>query len=161
MEANRGIKRFESCVEFVLASEGGYVNDKYDAGGETKYGISKKSYPDVNIKDLTLDEAKEIYMRDYWDACGCDVLPEPLDVVVFDTAVNMGQGRAKQFLAQIDPEHSPLMPPGLATEYLKLRDEKYNSIVARNFSQGRFLKGWRNRMNHLREFCGLEQINYK
>lgn len=159
-EANKAIKRFDACIEFVLAAEGGYVNDKYDSGGETKYGISKKSYPKVDIKNLTLDGAKAIYKKDYWLACRCDELPEPLDIVVFDTAVNMGQGRANGFLQIIDPGNSPLMPPGLATKYLELRDAKYASIVANNPSQSKFLKGWHNRMNHLREFCGLEKKDY-
>lgn len=158
--ANKAIKRFDSCIDFVLAAEGGYVNDKYDAGGETKFGISKKSYPDVDIRNLTLEDAKAIYKKDYWDKCGCGEMPEPLDIVVFDTAVNMGVGRAKQFYAQIEPENSPFMPPDLATRFLELRDEKYLAIVANNPSQKRFLKGWRNRMNHLREFSGLVKVDY-
>lgn len=161
-EAEEAIKRFDSCIGFVLAAEGGYVNDKYDSGGETKYGISKKSYSDVDIRNLTLDEAKAIYKKDYWDACGCDSLKEPLDIVVFDTAVNMGVGRAKEFLTKIreNPANGPIVEPGLAMKYLELRDNKYNAIVAKNPSQKRFLKGWYNRMNLLREFCGLEKVNY-
>lgn len=158
-EAKKAIKRFDSCVEFILKAEGGYVNDKYDAGGETKYGISKRSYPDVNIKNLTLDDAKAIYKRDYWDACGCGDLKEPLDVIVFDTAVNMGVGRAKEFyqkvqMALYESESNAVIA------YLELRDKKYNSIVASYPLQKRFLKGWHNRMNHLREFSGLVEKSY-
>lgn len=66
--ANKAISRFDKCVEFVLASEGGYVNDKYDAGGETKFGISKRAYPDLDIINLTIEQAKDIYYKDYWCA---------------------------------------------------------------------------------------------
>ena len=53
-------------IENVIKHEGGYVNDPSDPGGETKYGISKKAYPKVDIKNLTLDDAIEIYKDDYW-----------------------------------------------------------------------------------------------
>lgn len=161
-EANKAVKRFDACIEFVLAAEGGYVNDKYDTGGETKYGISKRSYPKVDIKNLTLEAAREIYKRDYWDACHCSELLEPLDVVVFDTAVNMGVGRAKEFLNEPyeggEGKFGDITP--IVIEYLKLRDAKYDSIVANKPSQKKYIKGWRNRMNHLREFCGIKTVDY-
>lgn len=50
----------------MINREGVYVNDPYDPGGETKYGICKRSYPNLNIKELTLEEAKKIYHRDFW-----------------------------------------------------------------------------------------------
>ena len=58
---------FEKAVEFVLRMEGGYVNDPKDPGGETNFGIAKKSYPGVDIKNLTEEQAEEIYKRDYWE----------------------------------------------------------------------------------------------
>ena len=58
--------RFLKAFEKVLRHEGGYVNDPLDLGGETKYGISKRSYPHLDIKNLTLDQAKQIYFRDFW-----------------------------------------------------------------------------------------------
>ena len=59
--------RFEDCIDKVLEHEGGYVNDPNDLGGETNFGVSKKAYPDLDIKNLTRDEAKEIYRKDYWE----------------------------------------------------------------------------------------------
>jgi len=56
---------FERCIAFVLRHEGGYVNDPRDPGGETKYGISKRAYPGLDIKNLTEEQAKEIYRQDY------------------------------------------------------------------------------------------------
>lgn len=57
---------FEPAIEIVLDNEGGYVNDPKDPGGETKFGISKAAYPNVDIANLTVDQAKEIYRKDYW-----------------------------------------------------------------------------------------------
>lgn len=77
---------FDQAVAFVLAEkiEGGYVNDPRDPGGETKFGISKRSYPREDIKALTRDRAITIYKRDYWDKPGCDKLPPKLAVALFD-----------------------------------------------------------------------------
>ena len=85
---------FDTAFERVIGHEGGYVNDPRDAGGETKYGISKKAYPSVDIKNLTLEQAKAIYLRDYWNKCHIDQLPSQVRYEMFDTAVNMGIGAA-------------------------------------------------------------------
>lgn len=71
-----------------VSHEGGYVNNPADPGGETKYGISKRSYPGEDIKNLTLDRAKQIYARDFWGPAGCDALPDLLKFEMFDLAVN-------------------------------------------------------------------------
>ena len=89
---------FEKAVAFVLQSEGGYVNHPSDPGGETNFGISKRSYPDEDIKGMTVDRAKEIYKRDYWDALSCDMLPDGIATVLFDTAVNCGHKPAARML---------------------------------------------------------------
>ena len=85
---------FDKAFERVIGHEGGYVNDPRDPGGETKYGISKRAYPFADIKNLTLDQAKEIYRRDYWDKCHIDELPGSVRFDMFDTAVNSGVGTA-------------------------------------------------------------------
>jgi lysozyme family protein len=90
--------RFDDVFERVVGREGGYVNDPRDPGGETKFGISKRQYPDTDIKGLTLEKAKEIYLRDYWDKVRADDLPEPVDEFLFDFAVNSGVERAAQSL---------------------------------------------------------------
>lgn len=89
---------FDTAFEHIIGLEGGYVNDPKDPGGETKYGISKRAYPNVDIKALTLDGAKDLYRRDYWDAVKADQLPWPLSSYVFDAAVNQGVGVAIQTL---------------------------------------------------------------
>ena len=89
---------FDRAVEMVLRHEGGYSNDPKDPGGETRYGISKRAYPDVDILRLTEDEAKAIYKRDYWDKLRTDEIPEELAICLFDAAVNMGRDRAIRLL---------------------------------------------------------------
>ena len=90
---------FDTAIAHVLAWEGGYNDDPDDPGGETNYGISKRSYPDVDIKLLTLDDAKTIYKRDYWVPAGCEQITDtPLAQFHFDTAVNLGVRRANRML---------------------------------------------------------------
>ncbi len=85
---------FDEAFTALLGHEGGYVNHPDDPGGETNWGISKRSYPAVDIKNLTRDQAKAIYLRDFWEPAGCDKLPDSIRFDVFDTAVNSGLGRA-------------------------------------------------------------------
>lgn len=85
---------FVAAVTLVLKHEGGYVNDPNDPGGETNYGISKRSYPNEDIRALTPTRAMALYHRDYWQAIRGDDLPPALALVVFDMAVNAGVGAA-------------------------------------------------------------------
>jgi lysozyme family protein len=85
---------FDLAFEHVINIEGGYVNDPHDPGGETRYGISKRAYPNVDIKQLTLAEAKEIYRRDYWSRIRGDELPAGIALCLFDYAVNSGLSQA-------------------------------------------------------------------
>lgn len=134
---------FDRCIPFVLKWEGGYVNHPDDPGGETKYGISKRAYPDLDIKSLTLDDAKSIYRRDYWDASNCDSFDLPLAVVVFDSAVNCGVGRAKTWLSRTSNW----------SDYIELRLAFYKKL-----NKPMFLKGWQNRVAALTQFAAsLEQ----
>jgi lysozyme family protein len=83
---------FTAAVTATLAQEGGYANDPADPGGETNFGISKKRYPSIDIKNLTQDEAIAIYFRDYWSPSRCDAFPFPIAMALFDIAVNGGAG---------------------------------------------------------------------
>lgn len=91
---------WDVAIDFVLTQEGGYTVDPNDPGGETNFGISKKAYPNLDIKNLTVDQAKDIYKRDYWAPCRCDNLPFPFAVAVFDMAVNQGTGTAIKTLQE-------------------------------------------------------------
>lgn len=82
--------QFLEIVYDTLDHEGGYVWDEDDPGGETNFGISKRAYPKLDIKNLTKHEAVKIYHKDYWLKYRCGDLPSNIRHIVFDGAVNMG-----------------------------------------------------------------------
>ena len=89
---------FNEIIEQVLEHEGGYVNDPDDAGGETNFGIAKRWYPNVDIKNLTKEQAKKIYHQDYWRPGKCDEVPKQLRHIYFDMCVNFGRKGAVKVL---------------------------------------------------------------
>ena len=101
---------FPDSFARLIGHEGGFQDLKNDRGnwtgghpgsGEnkgTKFGISAKSYPTLDIKNLTLDQARQIYARDYWHPAGCDMVPDQIKFPLFDLAVNSGPGRAVRLL---------------------------------------------------------------
>lgn len=94
---------FERAFKLIIGEEGGYVNDPLDPGGETKFGISKRAYPNVDIRNLTLEMAKAIYKRDYWDALNLDTHEWRKAICLFDCAVNMGRAVAVELYQQPEP----------------------------------------------------------
>lgn len=92
-------ENFEKAFELTVGFEGGYVNDPDDLGRETKYGISKQAHPQCNIPALTLEQAREIYLNEYWKEAGCDTLMYPLDILTFDRAVLHGVRDAREWAA--------------------------------------------------------------
>jgi lysozyme family protein len=92
---------FSSAIDLALRHEGNYTNDSSDPGGETRYGLSKKSYPDLDIKNLTVEEAKAIYHKDYWLPLKCDEINEQWFAnKLFDMAVLIGVSTAVRLLQQ-------------------------------------------------------------
>lgn len=91
---------FEKAFSMVMKFEGGYSNDPNDPGGETKFGISKRAYPHLDIASLTEDQAKDIYHLDYWQGISGDFLPYPINIIIFDAAVNQGKKRAVRMLQE-------------------------------------------------------------
>lgn len=89
---------FLLMIAHVFKSEGGYVNDPHDVGGETNYGISKKAYPNRDIKNLTREEAVDIYYADYWTANHCHELPPAVAMLHFDGCINQGAKRSNRAL---------------------------------------------------------------
>ena len=89
---------FEEIIDKVIEHEGGYVNDPDDPGGETNYGIAKKSNPDVDIKNLTIDGAKKIYLEKYWVPNKVDKVPSQLKYIYYDMCVNMGRSNSVKVL---------------------------------------------------------------
>ena len=94
------LTKFDDIIEIVLKHEGGYVNDPKDPGGETNFGIAKRSHPDEDIKNLTKEDAKRIYYQDYWMKNRVPQLPDELKHIYFDMCVNQGRGRAVKILQQ-------------------------------------------------------------
>ncbi len=88
-------QKFEKAFQYLIQNEGGYVFNKNDPGGETKFGISKRSYPALNIKELTLEDAKKIYYRDFWlKGRFEEILDDFVATQVFDFSVNLGMRAA-------------------------------------------------------------------
>jgi len=141
-------KDFDKALKFVLKWEGFVSDSKDDRGGLTIWGISYRSHKDAVLemkrlidsgkKDNAFKIAKEIYYQNYWLKTGCDDLPYPFNIVVFDTAVNMGRSRAIKF---IDPYND-------WRDYLLKRLYTYSK-----FKQAKlYFRGWANRVLDLYKF---------
>lgn len=89
---------FETSVALVLGEEGGYVNNPADPGGETNWGISKRAFPEVDIKNLSKDAAKALYKVHYWQPLQGYALSPLFRRVAFECAVNQGLGKCKALL---------------------------------------------------------------
>ena len=89
---------FDQAFEKLMEHEGGLVEHKADPGGLTNFGISQRSYPGEDIRNMTRARAAEIYLRDFWGPAGCDALPSTLRFQVFDMAVNSGVKTAIKML---------------------------------------------------------------
>jgi hypothetical protein len=158
---------FDFCFDRIIKSEGGYVWDKDDAGGETNLGVTKQAWSeflerpiqDGEMKKLTTSDVKPFYKQVYWDSIKCDDLPSGLDYVVFDFGINAGTKKSAKFLQRavgaaedgvIGPATLALVKtievPLLINIFTKLKENFYNSIVEKNPVQDKFLKGWMNRV---------------
>lgn len=143
---------FEAAFALVASLEGGFTQSAADPGGATKYGISQRAYPGLDIAQLTLEDAKAIYRRDYWDKNSCGEMPWPWALAVFDCAVNEGDVAKllQQALATVEDGVigartlallSHAAADGLQT-FLALRAERY--ARAREFSI--YGRGWLKRL---------------
>jgi lysozyme family protein len=94
------VNGFDLAFDRLIGNEGGYVNDSGDPGGETKWGISKRSYPSLDIPNLSREDAKGIYKRDFWDRIQGGNMPFAVAFQAFDFAVNSGIETAVRNLQQ-------------------------------------------------------------
>ncbi len=149
---------FDEIIEVTLHHEGGYVHDPSDLGGETNFGIAKRFYPDVDIKNLDKEGAKEIYKKDYWDKNKVDDLSDDLKHIFFDMCVNQGRGTAVKILQRacnakgadlaVDGGFGPGTKGAVDTYKPSLgrvrcyRLKHYYDLVNRKPEQERFLYGW-------------------
>ncbi|NOD35289.1 MULTISPECIES: glycoside hydrolase family 108 protein [unclassified Ruegeria] len=166
---------FPRCVDIILSKEGGYVDDPDDPGGATNMGITfdtlkswrKAPITKKDVKDLSVEEAKQIYRANYWNALSCDDLPAGVDLVAFDFGVNAGTSRSGKLLQRIvgvaqDGQVGPITlaavkavdPAHIIRRFSELRLNYYQSLP--HFPK--FGKGWTNRTNSI-EADALKFLN--
>jgi lysozyme family protein len=151
---------FDKCIDVILKNEGGYVNHPNDPGGETNFGITKRNYPMLDIKNLTRERAKQLYYRDYWLGLNLyGIKNEELVLQIFDFAVNAGQSVAvKRIQRIVKVEADGLIGPitrgkindfsgDIIELYKEARRNYYKALVRQNKSYGVFLQGWLNRVD--------------
>jgi len=165
-------ENFDAAFAQVIKSEGGYVWDKDDAGGETNLGVTVgawgaylgRAIQPGEMKALTQETVKPFYKAMYWDKVKGDDLPAGVDYAVFDFAVNAGVGRAAKFLqrsvgavddgvigsgtlglvAKADPQKT-------LDNFADQKQRFYNGLATNNPSQQKFLKGWLARVDHVQD----------
>lgn len=159
---------FDRALPAILAAEGGWSDHPEDTGGATMKGVTIGRYSEYlgrkatkeELRNISDQELREIYLRYYWFAAWCDLMPWPFNLVNFDTAVNHGPGDAARFGQQavgaiVDGEIGPNTLDAIAkagpleiAEYFKIRERDYRSL--RSFPT--FGKGWLNRLANLRAY---------
>ena len=145
---------FHRCINLILAEEGGLSNHPADPGRLTKYGISQRSYPTLDIANLTLDDAKALYRRDYWQPIHGDQLQDGLDLLMLDCAINQGPVTAIKLLQRalriqddgiIGPatlSYSAAATPDLLDAFAAERALRYEL----NPNEATFGRGWYRRL---------------
>lgn len=146
---------FKKALAFVLKWEGGYANNPNDKGGATNKGITQNTYNNwlktqgltsKDIKNISNEEIEQIYYKNYWLAAGCNKMDKVFAILVFDTAVNMGFGRAKEFLQTAEWKYPE--------KFIKARKDKYQEF-AQYGNQRIFLRGWLNRLADLEKYIKI------
>ena len=143
---------FIAIWEWGNRKDGGYTNDPVDPGGETKWGISKRAYPDIDIKSLTKEEALIIYEKDYWLKIGADKMEKRMAIACFDSAVNCGVGRTRSWLAEL--ENKPDVKDK-ARWMIQRRTQYYLDLVKKRPALNKYIKGWLNRVNDLSKYIDI------
>lgn|SRR3990172_6920665 len=168
---------FKKCIAVVLKSEGGWVDDPHDTGGETNYGIADAGdgqidgkadldgdgTGDVLIKQMTRDQAIEAYYLRYWRKMKLqDIHQEEAILQVFDFGINAGMRTAIRIAQKIagatvdglpGPETTARIneyPGDFLAEYKQARKEYYYALVRHKKENERFIKGWINRVDKTR-----------
>lgn len=144
---------FEAAIPATLAWEGGLVDDPNDPGGVTNFGISKRSYPDLDIRALTREQACEIYRREFWQYDGIE--SQAVASKLFDAGVNLGTHRAVLFMQALvgvpaDGRYGPLTEGGvngsqeqiLLPAYRARLADYYRALVQAHPQLQKFIRGW-------------------
>ena len=156
---------FETASDFTSVNEGGYSADPADPGGVTKFGISSRAFPDLDVANLTLQDAKNIYKKTYWEKPRFNEIPyDELAVKVFDAGINMGTNAAGKLLQRavndLTPEDGDKVAVDgkmgaktlaatvkhdrgqLADAFVRRMKKRYGDIVDARPSSAKFLRGW-------------------
>ena len=142
---------FNISIKIVLANEGGLVENASDPGGLTNFGISQRSYPNVDIRALTPETAADIYRRDYWKFDAVD--SQALCTKIFDMYVNMGHTAVRILQTCLGVTADGLWGPGtcaavnaagdnLLNTYRQALAQHYQNLVLANPALAQFLHGW-------------------
>jgi lysozyme family protein len=152
----------DACRWVIEVAEGGsrLITDQ---GGLTRWGISKRAYPNLDIEHLTREQAEALFWRDYWLPIKGDSLPPALAFALFDAAVNAGPRRAVQILQAVlrvkqdgvvGPEtlqaaRSFLPRSELLALFLELRMRFYEALAEKYIEHAASIYGWRMRLFRL------------
>jgi len=166
---------FKQALEYLVKSEGGYVDNPKDPGGRTNLGVTQKVWEswvgresnEKEMRALTKTDVEPLYKRKYWDACRCDDLPTGLDYLVFDFAVNAKVGRSAKTLqicvgVSVDGQIGnqtieaikKIAPSDLIERFSEAKINFYKSLV----TFPTFGKGWLNRVEEVKT-TALKMVN--
>lgn len=146
------MSNFEKAIPFILEHEGGLVDHPNDPGGLTNFGICKRSYPDLDIRNLTKEQAIEIYKRDYWKSY-LDEIDFPISCKLFDASVNMGHKQANKLLqraiwVEVDGKIGPKTistiqsTKDIVNKFISELESFYTNLATTKPKFQVFLKGW-------------------
>ncbi len=166
---------FKSALKIILELEQGYVNHPRDLGGATAYGIIQATYDSYRlssqqakkaIRYITAIEVADIYRDHYWLPTACNLMPSKLALLVFDTAVNMGNTKVVQYFQELLGSKATAMNAKMINDinyylskhsendllfaFIERRKQSYQAY-SKKPGQQEFLKGWLNRLNHIKE----------
>ena len=162
------LSNFPASLALILKSEGGFVNHPRDPGGMTNLGVTrnvwrdwvKREVDEAEMRSLTPELVTPLYKARYWDACHCSDLVRGVDYAVFDSAVNMGPGRAAKLLqtalgvtadgviGRATIAAAAAADPAELLEAFSLGKEKFYQSLA---TFATFGKGWLNRIAHVQD----------
>lgn len=167
----------DAYVDRVIEREGGFSDHPADSGGETMWGVTigtlkawrgDRNISEEDVRRLTLEEARKIYVELYWKPSRADKLPEKVKDCHFDTAINCGVETAAKLLQKslVALGHNVIVDgvigkrtiaacflcndADLVEEYLSQREKYYIRISTRNPKLKVFLQGWLNRLDKIR-----------
>lgn len=149
---------FDAAIGTVIENEGGYANDSRDPGGETKYGISKRAYPNLEIKGLTVAQAEQIYERDYWNTLYAQIQSQDIATRLLDHGVTSGTETAVKIIQRavgVDPDgiFGPATlrainskdPEKLLQDFRARRAVYYAEVAMERPAEAAFLLSWMRR----------------